>query len=275
MLPPEATNLFQEIAHDEMFRAQQQLDDILRATMAEMAARRMARSGNAMAALVKNGKDSMKARGEVLLSQLVCCLVIHNALTEDAISEATALLKNAIEMEGQIVRSRVFGNSLFADPQLKAATQQLQIEFGQEIPRIANRLGSEIKLRVAANKNAGSAAGPSYTFYGSVGVVQSGTGNNATVHQTVDASVKAQISSVLRTMLQQVDKPENNSIPNREELREVIHDVKAELEKPKSNILKLKSGLQTIAEAAGAIGALRSAYEALKPLLVSVWTYLA
>jgi hypothetical protein len=64
-----------------------------------------------------------------------------------------------------------------------------------------------------------------------------------------------------------LDKPENSSIGNRAELRELIVEAKTEAEKPDSNTLKLGSSLRTIAETTKFVGSLAPAYGVLKPLL--------
>jgi hypothetical protein len=47
-----------------------------------------------------------------------------------------------------------------------------------------------------------------FTFNGAVGLVQTGDGSTASVHQHVDAGVKVEIAAALRTLIELLDKPE-------------------------------------------------------------------
>ena len=108
---------------------------------------------------------------------------------------------------------------------------------------------------------------PSFVFHGPFGLVQSGDGSQATVHQHVDAGIRTEIASTLHVLIDQLDKPENNAIGNRAELRELIVEAQAEAEKPEPNTLKLGASLRTIAETTKFVGSLGPAYQVLKPLL--------
>jgi len=131
---------------------------------------------------------------------------------------------------------------------------------------LIDRLSTELKLAAAASKGSSSNVASSFTFNGPVGLIQMGDGSQATVQQHVNANVRNDIVSALQFVLEHLDKPENNSIGNRTDLRELIVETKAEAEKPECNSLKLGSGLRTIAETTKFVGSLGPAYEVLKPL---------
>lgn len=271
MIPNEVKGQFHEIITHEMFEMNRTLAGVLDATHASMIGRGLGQSGPAMQALAQDAINSLKARAQLILGQLLRCLTAHRvALTDDTVAEASMLLGDAIQAEAQMVRGRLFGNPLFhMHGPLELATRQIQSAYDQEGPRLITRLTVELKLAAAASSPpaASSQAAPSFTFHGPVGLVQTGDGSQAMVHQHVDAGLRNEIASALQDLLERLDKTENNSIGNRAELRELIVEAKAEAEKPEPNTLKLSSALRTIAETTKFVGSLGTAYQALKPLL--------
>jgi hypothetical protein len=270
MIPNEAKNQFQDIITHEMFEMERALAGVLAATHSNMISRGLGTSGPAMQALTQDATNSLKARAQFILGQLLRCLAAHHVtLTAETLTEASTLLRDAIQTQAQMVRGRLFGNPVFTTQGLgPAARQQLQAQYDQEGPRLIGRLTTELKLAAAASAPATpSGSGPSFVFHGPVGLVQSGDGSQATVHQHVDAGIRTEIASALHVLIDQLDKPENNAIGNRAELRELIVEAQAEAEKPEPNTLKLGASLRTIAETTKFVGSLGPAYQVLKPLL--------
>lgn len=126
---------------------------------------------------------------------------------------------------------------------------------------------TELELAAAAANRSTSKTGPNITIHGAVGLVQTGDGSQATVHQHIDASLKQQVVSALDFCLQELEKPENRSIGNLDDLKGLVVDTKTEAEKPHSNSLKIASGLRSLAETTKFIASLGPAYQVLKPLL--------
>jgi hypothetical protein len=188
-------------------------------------------------------------------------------LDAETVTEASSLLRETIERQVQVVLIRLLQKPPFSIPGLEQAKQQLQAQFAQEGPRLIGRLTTELKLTAAATQRTPTQSAPTLTFHGPVGLVQTGDGSQATVHQHIDPGTKNQIVSALQVFLDSLDKPENSSIGNRAELRELIVEAKTEAEKPDSNTLKLGSSLRTIAETTKFVGSLAPAYGVLKPLL--------
>jgi hypothetical protein len=253
-----------------MFEMERALAGVLAATHSNMISRGLGTSGPAMQVLTQDATNSLKARAQFILGQLLRCLTAHHvALTSETLTEASTLLRDAIQTQAQMVRGRLFGNPLFATQgALASARQQLQEQYDQEGPRLIGRLTTELKLAAAASAPAASSGGvPSFVFHGPVGLVQTGDGSQATVHQHIDAGIKTEIASAMHVLLEQLDKAENNSIGNRAELRDLVVDAKAEAEKPEPNTLKLGASLRTIAETTKFVGSLGPAYQVLKPLL--------
>jgi hypothetical protein len=269
MIPNEAKSQFQDIITHEMFEMERALAGVLAATHSNMISRGLGTSGPAMQALTQEATNSLKARAQFILGQLLRCLTAHHvALTAETLTEASTLLRDAIQTQAQMVRGRLFGNPVFATQGLGPARQQLQAQYDQEGPRLIGRLTTELKLAAAASAPAtSSGSAPSFVFHGPVGLVQSGDGSQATVHQHVDAGIRTEIAAALHVLLDQLDKPETNAIGNRAELRDLVVEAQAEAEKPEPNTLKLGASLRTIAETTKFVGSLAPAYQVLKPLL--------
>jgi hypothetical protein len=269
VIPHEAKSQFQDIMTHEMFEMDRTLASVLAATHSIMISRGVGTSGAAMQTLIQDATNSLKARAQFILGQLLRCLTAHRVvLSSETLTEASTLLRDAIQTQAQMVRGRLFGNPVFATQGLGPTRQQLQAQYDQEGPRLIGRLTTELKLAAAASaptRSSGDAS--SFIFNGPVGLVQTGDGSHATVHQHIDAGIKTEIVSALHVVLEQLDKPENNAIGNRAELRELVSEAKAEAEKPEPNTLKLGASLRTIAETTKFVGSLGPAYQVLKPLL--------
>ncbi len=267
MIPSEAKSLFQNIIVHEMFEMDRTLDSTQQAALRSMASRGLGQSGNAMRHLTENATNSLKARAQFILGQLLRCMATHGVkLDAEALTEARALLGDAISLQATAIRDRLFEQQIFVSETAEQAKRQMQAAFDQEGPRLIDRLSAELKLAAAA-QGTPSQGSPSFTFFGPVGLVQTGDGNQATVQQHLDANVRYEITSALQLFLDKLNNSETDSLHNRAELRELIIDAKAEAEKPDPNSLKLGSSLRTIAETTKFVGSLGPAYQVLKPLL--------
>ena len=117
MIPHEARNQFNEIIWHEMFEMQRILGATTDATQSEQAARGMGQSGVAMQLLAKDAVNSLKARSQFILGQLLRCLTAYRVpLSNENLTEAAQLLRDRIEAEAQMIRSHVFplGPSAFS-----------------------------------------------------------------------------------------------------------------------------------------------------------------
>jgi hypothetical protein len=267
MIPPETKTLFQNVVTHEMFEMDRMLAGVQEAAL-ENAASWGRPNGMVLVLLTQNATNSLKTRAQFILGQLLRCLAAcHVPLDTETVTEALQLLRDAIQTQASDVGVQLFQKPVFSFGDLDQARRQFQAKYDQEGPRLIDRLSTELKLAAAASQGSSSQGAPSLTFHGPVGLVQTGDGSQATVHQHVNANVKHEIASALQLFLEQFDKSENSSIGNRADLRELIVEAKAEVEKPECNTLKLGSSLRTIAETTKFVGSLRPAYEVLKPLL--------
>jgi hypothetical protein len=270
MVPHEAKNDFNEIIGIEMFEMNRTLSGAMAATQSRLIAKGLGTSGPAMQLLVEDATNSLKARAQYILGQLLRCLAAHQVrLDETTLPEAIALLRDTIDVQSQVIRSKLFGFPVFQTNGLEGARHQLEAQYAQESPRLIKRLTTELRLAMAASKKDSNMAASStnMTFNGPVGLIQTGDGSQAAVTQHIDLGTRTQLLSVLQSYIDELDKVENHSMAGREELKEMVLETKDELEKAKPNSLKIGSGLRTIAETSKFIGSLGPAYQVLKPLL--------
>jgi len=222
-----------------------------------------------MQMLEQDAVNSLKAKAQVILSQLIRCCGAYNVIwDEGTMRDAASMLKDGIEAEAQVVGSRLFSTAVFGQQALLNAKHQVMAQFGQEGPRLISRLTTELQL-VAAAARARTDQSPtgSVTIHGPVGVVQTGVASQASVVQHIDAGTKAQLISGLQLYLDEITKPENQGLQNKDQIRDLISDTKSELEKPEPNSLKVGSGLRTIVETTKFVGSLGPAYQVIKPFL--------
>lgn len=268
MIPDEAKNIFNDIVTNEMFEMDRQLAAVMGATQNRMAANGTLRSSMAALSLAQDATNSLKARGQLILSQLIRCLAVYNVTWDDVVvREASDLLRESIQIQAQVIRLRLFSTAPFGQ-NLPALRQQVEAQYAQEGPRLTNRLTNELRLAAVASRNQNAqSSGPTVTINGHVGAVQTGPASQATVTQHIDAGTKAQLVSGLQLYLEELARPENAGIQAADQLRDLIVETKVELEKPQPNALKVSGGLRTIAETTKFIGSLGPAYNVIKPLL--------
>lgn len=270
MIPHEAKNDFDGILSIEMFEMDRQLSAAFLATSGRLTMAGHTISSAMALSLTQDASNSLKARAQMIYSQLIRCLGAHGVHWDDGVlQEATNLLRENITIQGQQVRSRLGSFPVFAQLQNRHMTQQADIELAQEPQRQINRLSIELRLAAAASRGPAMTSGSNsnVTIHGPVGVVQTGDSSQATVTQHIDAGTKTQLISGLQLYLDELSKPDNQSLAGRDQIRDLVVETKAELEKPKPNSLKVSSGLRGIVEATKFIGSLGPAYRVVKPLL--------
>jgi hypothetical protein len=267
LIPEEVKNHFFKVVEHEMVDMDRALDEKMTATTGRASMAGMLHSGNLMVQLREDARNSLKSRAHYIFGQLLRCLAAHNvALDSKTVSAASSLLEESIKAQSTSLEHTLLSKPGYASGGFSGVSGQLLADFNGEAPRLIDKLRTELELTAAANR-ATSKTGPNITINGPVGLVQTGDGNQATVHQHIDAGVKQQVVSALDMCLQELEKPENRSIGNLNDLKELVIDTKSEAEKPHSNNLKIASGLRSIAETTKFVGSLGPAYQVLKPLL--------
>ena len=210
MIAAEAKNHFQSIAHHEMFDMQSTLDGVLNARHADMVARMGGGvSGNLLAALAQEGRNSLRARGRALLGHLLRCLTVHAVkLTPENVAEAKGLLQDAISNEVLLVMNNVFSRPVFNSNFAGNAKRELEAQVSQEGRRLSQRLVTELEIAAAASQNQQAGNGITFNVNGPVGLIQTGDGSQGTVSQHIDEGLKNEITSALSLLIGLLDKPE-------------------------------------------------------------------
>lgn len=274
MIPNEAKNLLQDILTIEMFEMQRALDESLNATMARLAAAGALHSGRALLLMAQDGTNSLKSRGWYILGQLLRSLAAYKTpMSPETVTEASRLLNDWIEREAQLITNLVFNKPAFHTATSQGITRELRGRFAQEAQRLTSRLSSEIKLS-AATAQTPKENGQTLTFNAPIGLVQVGDGNQVNVYQHIGAGLRNEISLALQALLQRLDQSEEVISGNRAELRQLVEEAKAEVEKREGNSLKLGTTLRGIAETAKVVGSLSDFYQTLKPLLSQIGIHL-
>jgi hypothetical protein len=267
LIPEEAKNHFFKVVEHEMVDMDRALDQTMAATTGKAAMAGMGHSSNLMVQLREDARNSLKSRAHYIFGQLLRCLAAHNvALDSKTVSAAASLIEKSIMEQSTSLEHKLLKRPGYASGGLNGASGKLLADFNGEAPRLIDKLKTELELAAAANRSV-SKTGPNITINGPVGLVQTGDGSHATVHQHIDAGVKQQVVSALDICLQELDKPENSSIGNLHDLKGLVIDTKTEAERPHSNNLKIASGLRSIAESIKFVGSLGPAYQVVKPLL--------
>lgn len=144
--------------------------------------------------------------------------------------------------------------------------------FSAEVEHSRAKIHSEIDLYIIgeqarANNISENSGGSVVNFYSPVGTVQTGSHAVANVTQTIDASVRQQISNSLDLAQKAIDSLDSSSFPNKDDLLEIIVESRKEIQKEKPNNTKLRSFLSDTALALQTIASAKPAYDALKPVL--------
>lgn len=114
MIPQSATAHFGQIVRDEMFEMDRQLAQAFSSTVTMAIKSGGLHSGRTLVGLHRDSTNSLQARGQVVLSQLLRCLAAHHVpMDTETVAEAMALLKQETETQVRVVRDQLFGIPLF------------------------------------------------------------------------------------------------------------------------------------------------------------------
>lgn len=202
MIPDEVRNQFNEIISHEMFEMNRSMAASFSATELRAAAQGTGLSGRTLVLLAEDAVNSLKARSQFILGQLLRCLAAHHVpLTEEAVAEASMVLRDTINAEGQLVRSHLFARGVFHAPGMEAARRQIEVQLGQEGPRLITRLATELKLAAAASNVPPASSDKTYNFSGPIGVVQTGDGSQATDSAIAKVEIRRSVDRRSRSIL--------------------------------------------------------------------------
>ena len=103
-----------------------------------------------------------------------------------------------------------------------------------------------------------------FAFYAPVGAVLSGPGSTATVHMSLGPAERETVVKALVAIEQAVGASAEVAPLDREQIAEVVTDLKDEIQKEKPNAVKLRGGLSALATTIQTMGSAKGAYELLK-----------
>jgi hypothetical protein len=130
----------------------------------------------------------------------------------------------------------------------------------------------EVEARAASSLSGDSAARSEtvYNFHNSnIGALQSGQNASANVTQSVTSFDPAGILKALEVVEKAVDGVQQVALTSKAEVVEVIRELKAEVQKPKPNRLKVTQLLSGLAAVVQTTASLQPAYGMLRPILLS------
>ncbi len=138
-----------------------------------------------------------------------------------------------------------------------------------------SKVGTEIDLFVHSLKKKADSVkdGTSSTVfnvYSPVGSIQTGDNSTANVTQNIDTEVKEQIRKALEEIHSTLTRSEVETPTSKGKLIEVIQESQVELQKEKSNVIRLKSLLTTVGTSIQVVSSLKPAYETLKQALTFI-----
>ena len=270
MISHEAKQHFNTIVGAEMFEMDRELESRQASSKVIAASRGLSSSGMVMSQQESHATASLKARGRVILGQLIRVLAVHDVkLDKETLDDAKTLLTDSVNVQAQLVRQRLTQGWGQLATTFAPAASQLRNQYDQEAPRLITRLVVELELVAKASmpKEPAVPNAPTMNFHGTVGIVQVGNGNQATASFHIDATIKSEISDVLKRCRDELSKVDDITQPQQGQLIDLIDETSQEIEKLEPNTLKVSSSLRTIGEWARVAGTLSDLYEQFKPLL--------
>lgn len=269
MISQNALERYRELVEIEAVEMDTLLALKLSSTLATAIQHGVGQSGRCMLMLKEDAVNSLKARAQFALGQMLRCLTAHAVpLSDDVVDQAITTVKTTIENQSDSVHRQLFASGAFRSSGLEGAQNQVQMDYLQVAPRLIGKISTEMKLAAAASSTVARTSNEArFTFNGPVALVQTGDGSQGSAVQYVNAEISQQIVNALDSLLVQLDSAENCQLPRRDELVDLVHDAKTEAQKPRPNSLKLGASLRGIAETTKFVGSLGPAYQVLKPLL--------
>lgn len=128
------------------------------------------------------------------------------------------------------------------------------------------RASSEIDYAIleATRTQREGAGTANFAFYAPVGAVLSGPGSTATVNMSLGPAERETVVQALVAVEQAVAASPQVPPTDREQLVEVVTELKEELKKEKPNSVRLRGGLSAVATLIQTMGSAKGAYELLK-----------
>jgi hypothetical protein len=133
------------------------------------------------------------------------------------------------------------------------------------------KLHAEIRLFALSLKNqararGASSGGPVFHVYAPVGAIQTGAASQAFVNQELDAGERTQLLAALQRIAAGIGNTSVFTATRASEIREVVEDTRAELEKSRPNRTLLWAKLSAVASMIRAVPVLDSGYQVIRAI---------
>jgi len=221
-------------------------------------------SGNMLYSINETCRLAVRNRAQLIWN------TIHRFITTAGISYSPSLRKELLDFFIEEFRPPDDINSLREKALTvgvatnQAAESQLAESFGKSRTDALEIITGEIDLFLTAMKKSESEGnkGSTMNFYAPVGSIQTGASSIAYVTQNISVDARTTLVSAFDEIVKELS--QSPSVPQNDELIELVQDARTEIAKSKPNALRLQNHIVTIATMIQAVAALKPAYGLLK-----------
>lgn len=143
----------------------------------------------------------------------------------------------------------------------------------QAVEQVAAEIGFAILEATKAQPTGAETA--TFNFYAPIGVVQTGAGSTASVHQNIGATERDTILRALDAVEKALAGVTELAGPDRVHVEDVVVEVRNELTKPQPNPLRVRGALTGIATTIQTLGSAAAAYSLVKGALALLGVHLS
>ncbi|WP_146143953.1 hypothetical protein [Rhizobium sp. JAB6] len=260
-------NTFYDLLRVEYASLDKQLHGEIRAIEHQAAARGTLVSGGTIQLACEAGAVSLTARCRQAWEQLSRTMTANGIeidresgqlfLSEvGSQAENSSIAVKAIVKGCAVFRSELPANAMQAG--MDIIEKALQHEFA--------RAKAEVQLLIAASENMKPTAHqPGITINGDGNVLNTGNGNQINVATTIDTNAATALANALKASLDHLAVLPAGTPVDADEIKELVEDALAEVQKPKPNKIKIASVIKGFAEAIKFVPELKAAYNVIKP----------
>ena len=240
----------------------------LKDVAAKFRPRRPGNSDAALATFLEAATRALDARAEFAVSHLLRCLRAHG-ISHSAESRAEALAFLGDALNQQASHLAIFLHSELGFEEYGSFEKLLlRVQLALMSDRQVDSWKGQFNLRYAESAQT-TARIPSASAVNieNVEVLQVANHAQANVSKTVNTAIKGEIVRALDLMSSEIGKATDTSNAIRNDLRELVSQMKTEVSKPQPNRNLLVSALRAISETTKFVGSLKGAYEVASDLL--------
>ncbi len=240
----------------------------------EMSARGMFHSSTTITRVAGLCVDSVKNRAQLVWQTLFRFITTAGiSYSPELADELKSLVEQHLPEKLGDLRGYIQQTAEFAGSPTLSERLGEDLDTGRK--QALAKVGTEIDLFVQSLKrrgDSGQADLPSTVFniYSPVASIQTGNSSIANVTQNIATEVKDQILKALEEINSALTQAEVEIPAPKAELIEVVQESRAELQKEKPNLTKLRSLLSTVGTSIQVVSCLKPAYDTLKGALTFI-----